>query len=1193
MWRQSVDGVPASDRSLRVNLSADGRVLNVLGAPAQSLDVGTTPALTAGEAVRAVQDDVGVHRPLVRRGGTARRVSYGDDTSARLVTFSGRLAWRVQYRAGDDAVYDATVDARSGAVLRRANMVKSEAPALVWERFPGSGPGGAAVAVDLEARGYLPAGASTLAGPYVRAYSDLDDDDVADAGEEVGPGFTFPLVPGSGNGCDAGHVCSWTGSGSTWAANREQDTVQAFYLANRFRDHLATLGFDGFEGADRVVVNTLDGAASGPDGDHVNNANMFTPPDGESPLMQMYLWRSPYRNVSSGSDAAILYHEYTHGLSNRLVVDADGVGALNTPQAGAMGEGWSDWYAQDFLVGQFGDLDTGAAGEVDMGAYADAGASRLRTSPLDCPVGASSVACPGRGAAGSGGYTYGDFGRIFGSAEVHYDGEIWAQTLWDVRTALGFAKARALVTAGMRLLPPEPSFLDARNGILLADQALYAGADAATLWDVFAARGMGFFAASMGGEDTAPAEDFSLPPGPEAPKGTISGRVTAVLGGGPVAGVTIGLGGVTGFAATTDADGRFTLGGVPEGTYPKVSAGGAGWDAEFSDLTVSRRRHDHLQPGAAPQLGVRARRRDGHRLQRPRVHQQRLRAVRRARPVARHDLVHAGRGREVPDPAAARDDRRDPVRARPRRGLRRHGRVRDRRLPDRDVARRRGLGDRPPGRVHERRPASAQLRHAFGRCDRRPLRAALTALLPGLRRTVPRPVRVRRLRHDRRRGHDRPGDDAGGGRPAVHVLVERAGDVRVQGRRRPSWRRARRRSRRRWRMANTPSRSGPSTPRATVTRRPRSRTFTVDTTAPETGFVGPHPALTNNTTPTFTFASSPPGATFECSLDEAPFAACTSPYTTGELADGRYTFAVRAITGRPDPTPAVLTFRIDATAPETTIGSGPSGPVHSGPIAFGVGANEDATFECALDDGDFGPCSAAYRAEDLALGEHVYRARATDQAGNVDATPAERVFVVVNAAPVATLAFDQRVRAGAAHAHRHDRRDRRGRRPAVLRARLRRRPADHRDTAGRRDHAPLRRARHVHGPADRPRRPDLHDDGGDRDGDHAAARAGPLAAAQRHRRPARHVRPGPRPRLHGHAHRDDDRQRHADRERPRHLARLPAERHDRARPAAPGQERPTAPSRRSRAPSRSRTASSSGSRSPPATSCALAPTSRR
>ena len=45
--------------------------------------------------------------------------------------------------------------------------------------------------------------------------------------------------------------------------------------------------------------------------------------------------------------------------------------------------------------------------------------------------------CPGRGAAGSGGYTYGDFGRIEAGQEVHADGEIWAETLWDLRTAVG------------------------------------------------------------------------------------------------------------------------------------------------------------------------------------------------------------------------------------------------------------------------------------------------------------------------------------------------------------------------------------------------------------------------------------------------------------------------------------------------------------------------------------------------------------------------------------------------------------------------------------------------------------------------------------------------------------------------------------------------------------------------------------
>ncbi len=39
-------------------------------------------------------------------------------------------------------------------------------------------------------------------------------------------------------------------------------------------------------------------------------------------------------------------------------------------------------------------------------------------------------------AAGPGGYTYGDFAKVLGGAEEHADGEIWAQTLWELRQRL-------------------------------------------------------------------------------------------------------------------------------------------------------------------------------------------------------------------------------------------------------------------------------------------------------------------------------------------------------------------------------------------------------------------------------------------------------------------------------------------------------------------------------------------------------------------------------------------------------------------------------------------------------------------------------------------------------------------------------------------------------------------------------------
>ena len=69
-----------------------------------------------------------------------------------------------------------------------------------------------------------------------------------------------------------------------------------------------------------------------------------------------------------------------------------------------MGEGWSDWYALDLLVGENPAFDTAAAGDVDLGHYVDATPHSVRRQGIDCPVGAGLVARARRG-----GYTYGDF----------------------------------------------------------------------------------------------------------------------------------------------------------------------------------------------------------------------------------------------------------------------------------------------------------------------------------------------------------------------------------------------------------------------------------------------------------------------------------------------------------------------------------------------------------------------------------------------------------------------------------------------------------------------------------------------------------------------------------------------------------------------------------------------------------------
>ncbi len=153
--------------------------------------------------------------------------------------------------------------------------------------------------------------------------------------------------------------------------------------------------------------------------------------------------------------------------------------------------------------------------------------------------------------------------------EVHADGEIWAQTLWQLRQLLGQTLTESLVTRAMELSPPEPSFLDMRNAILQADLVANAGVNQDAIWGVFAQRGMGYFSSATDGSDTAPVEDFSLPPDCAVdPCGTIHGRITSKATGKGLKDVSVYVGGLaSGFGndlgTRTAADGTFLIEDVP------------------------------------------------------------------------------------------------------------------------------------------------------------------------------------------------------------------------------------------------------------------------------------------------------------------------------------------------------------------------------------------------------------------------------------------------------------------------------------------------------------------------------------------------------------------------------------------------------------------------------------------------------
>ncbi len=105
--------------------------------------------------------------------------------------------------------------------------------------------------------------------------------------------------------------------------------------------------------------------------------------------------------------------------------------------------------------------------------------------------------------------------------------------------------------------------------------------------------------------------------------------------------------------------------------------------------------------------------------------------------------------------------------------------------------------------------------------------------------------------------------------------------------------------------------------------------------------------------------------------------------------------------GIPDATPASRPFTVDTTAPETVIGSGPTGTVASTSATFTFTSETGATFQCALDGSAFGPCPVSYTG--LSQGAHTFQVRATDTAGNVDPSPAVRMWTVDTVAPAAPV----------------------------------------------------------------------------------------------------------------------------------------------------------------------------------------------
>ncbi len=185
---------------------------------------------------------------------------------------------------------------------------------------------------------------------------------------------------------------------------------------------------------------------------------------------------------------------------------------------------------------------------------------------------------------------------------------------------------------------------------------------------------------------------------------------------------------------------------------------------------------------------------------------------------------------------------------------------------------------------------------------------------------------------------------------------------------------------------------------------PASRSFTVDGTAPSVSITGgPGAGSTiSDPSPSFSFAASEPGSSFECSVDGGAFAGCSSPRALNSVGEGPHTFEVRATdpAGNTGP-PAARSFTVDTVAPGVSITSGPGEGSTVSPAAASFGFTSDdpsAGFLCSVDGSVAAACSPPRSLPGLADGPHSVTVAAIDPAGNRSA-PASRRFTVDGTGP--------------------------------------------------------------------------------------------------------------------------------------------------------------------------------------------------
>lgn len=541
LYKQRFEGLEVWNADWVVNVSRDGTVLSSGGflfprpAPGLAPPTEATAYGAVQAAARAVNPELGARflparKDSSRLAGTLsfERGGFGDDIAAQPVWHGWRgalrPAWLVEVL--DENQRDnwlVVVDAATRQVLDKQSMTFDQHPplALVFEGAspqPNPRPG-----VRLEAapafvqRVLKPLAGDPVVSPrgWVTNNSTAGNNVIAGANPlgilllatptlvfASNGSFQFPLELGPG--------------APPLTRFQEASVVNLFYWANRAHDLFYEIGFDeaagnyqqdnfgrGGTGGDPMMAYAHYGVASA-GVSQLRNAFFTTrrAEDGQQSGIHMFLGapsdQATLFLTDSALDTEVILHEYTHGVTTRLVRQIN-----STFQGGAMNEAFSDFFSLEFTIPEGAPVDgVYMQGEYffqrfGIGIRAFPYTTNMEINPL----------------------TYDRLGSTTSFVSVHNDGGIWVSALWEMRANLirqfgereGRRRARLLVLDGMKLVQPGPSFVDMRDAILLADRVDFGGASQQQIWQAFAKRGLGALAVSGEGDTLYVRASFEVP----------------------------------------------------------------------------------------------------------------------------------------------------------------------------------------------------------------------------------------------------------------------------------------------------------------------------------------------------------------------------------------------------------------------------------------------------------------------------------------------------------------------------------------------------------------------------------------------------------------------------------------------------------------------------------------------------------